>query len=102
MLNEMDVPYEIQLPVWCGVDTDYLKMEVDNGLVILTENVPYEDYQNHWTISTDYLDKDDEWIKQDYLKYMQGKYDQQKACELARMKHQAEMFGYELVKKGVL
>ena len=86
-------------PAWCGVELDYLDCDIDERNILLTYHVPYEDYTDTWTIPVDYIGLSDEEI----LAIAQEEWDNlaqaQREREIACLKRQAGMFGYELKEK---
>jgi hypothetical protein len=91
--------YEGLEPDYCGVDLDYLDFKIQYNKIILTYYVPYEDYTNTWTIPTRYIGLSDEEILAIAHKEWDNLAQTNREREIACLKRQADMFGYELKEK---
>lgn len=102
MLSELDVKEGLSQyrPISISLyDINYLKLDIEGDTVTLSHHDHYDDYTEYWTVSVDYLDMDDEDIKQDFMKLMTDRYSAAKGESIRRLKQEATYLGYELVKK---
>ena len=86
---------------WCGVFNDSsLVMCISEQNIYLTYKIPYEDDYDRWILPTKYIGLSDEEI----LAIAQEEWDNlaqaNREREIACLKRQADMFGYELKEKG--
>lgn len=93
MLNDQEHDYS---PDYCGVDLDYLGFEIQHNEILLTYYVPYEDYTDTWTIPVEYIGLSDEEILAIAYEEWDNLAQAQREREVACLKRQADMFGYEL------
>lgn len=102
MLYDLELPDELKgyRSGYCGLQAEDLHNSVINQYSVkLIYPEPYEDYEETWTITTSYIDMEDEDIVKDFIariNIQQGR-DKQRRFDL--LKRDAEYFGYELVEK---
>jgi len=86
-------------PSWCGVIPEALDMTITGQYVVLTYEDAYEDTRQVWAVHTDYIGLPDEEIlaitHEEWDNLTQANRDREIAC----LKRQADMFGYELKEK---
>lgn len=99
MLSELEVGDDLYclLPNHCYVDSKYLQLTVEGGYVVLTHQVPYENYTEDWKVSIAYIDADDDYVKEDYLSTIQTQHDIEQTRQMSMLRNRAKSLGYKLV-----
>jgi len=89
-------------PRYCGIIPEDLDMRIEGEDRIFLEYVdPYENFQTDtWTIPVDYIGMSDEEILAIVQEEWENLAKAHREREVACLKRQAEMFGYELKEKG--
>lgn len=100
MLARMDVAEHLQeyLPDYCGVPSRIVDLRVSCDTIMLSYT-DCDDYTSNWYVDAAYIDMPDEAVKAHYLDLIQHKHEISVARKLRKLKEDAKMFGYKLVKE---
>lgn len=97
MLSDEEHDYA---PRWCGIIPEALDITITGQYVVLTYEDAYEDTRQVWGVHADYIDLSDEEILAIAHEEWENLAKAHEEREIACLKRQAEMFGYELKEKG--
>lgn len=86
-------------PYSIGYDTTTLNMRINYDQVMLEHFEPYEDYTQTWYAPLEYIEMSDEDIQKMFLKRVTELYEANKGNRVDTLKYEADLLGYELVKK---